>query len=227
MVSRWWVAVVCLLPALAGARLRVSEEIKAGYYAIRTEVPEFLPADAATKVFEAEANRWLEAEKKRFRRAAESLSEEFGKPAKPLEFRVTVESHYRSSNWISIAFRVFESAGGTPGNTTYRTINVGKVDGRVRILGLGDFFPKGYAYGKHVSQLVIGRLMANPKAIYVTNGQMKELDAAQRRQFTGDVDGLTFWIEPFAAGPAASGSFRVTLPWTELWKNWVGGPRPR
>ena len=113
-------------------------------------------------------------------------------------------------------FRVTEYTGGAHGNSTFRAVNLVQTPSGPREIALSDLFPKGFAYAPLVSSRVIARLMPNPKATFVSNGQMKDMDPQQLRQFSMDPGGITFWIEPYAAGPYSSGVFTVRLTPTDL-----------
>lgn len=84
----------------------------------------------------------------------------------------------------------------------------------VASLGLADLFAGG-GWLEELSALVLAGL-AEQGALWVTQGQVSELDASDLAVFTLDAAGVTFHFSPYLMGPYAQGSFRVTVPYGAL-----------
>jgi Deacetylase PdaC/Protein of unknown function (DUF3298) len=207
---------LCAWSQTASLPLETKKWGEPGEYEYSITIPKLPASHPLAKPFRRLVDRWIERETTRFGHAAESIFEEVGKPTSPYRYDVAVQSQCLTSRFVSVMFRVTEYTGGAHGNSTFRAVNMVQSASGPREIGLGDLFPKGFAYAPLVSTRVIARLMPNPKATFVSNGQMKDMDPQQLRQFSMDPGGITFWIEPYAAGPYSSGNFSVRLTPTDL-----------
>jgi Deacetylase PdaC/Protein of unknown function (DUF3298) len=205
--------------AWAQSSIAPIQTIKSGepdLYLFSISSPKLPVKHPLARTFNAHFLKWTKRETERFAHAAESIFEETTKPSSPYRYDVGVQTQYISQTLVSVLFRVTEYTGGAHGNSTFRAANFAITQKGPTEIALKDLFAPGFAYGPFISLKVIAVLMKNPKATFVTNGQMRDLDADQLKQFALDPSGITFWIEPYAAGPYSSGVFSVRLKFSEL-----------
>jgi hypothetical protein len=85
-----------------------------------------------------------------------------------------------------------------------------------REIAAKDVYLSNVDYKTAISNLVIGKLLNNDRAMWVQDGTVKELTAAQLENFVVTPTAITYLFDPYDMGPYAVGAFQVKLPFTEL-----------
>jgi hypothetical protein len=166
------------------------------------------------------ANQLMTSEAKRLQAAfMKEANEALAAPRPempPLTYTMKYTVTRYSDRFISVQFHEEYYLGGAHGAQTWSTYNLGLVGGKPKRLQLDDLFVAGGAHRRSISDLVIKKLMKREGAMWVANGEVKELNAEQFERFTVAKDGITFYFNPYEMGPYSSGSFKVTLGLSEL-----------
>jgi hypothetical protein len=181
-----------------------------------TKVPFFPEASPLSRIANAEVTRFVLRRQTTFVEEGLETLDQIGKPNAPYEYRAEGKVAYRTPALISIALELYSYSGGAHGNQEFVAFNFGLVDEKEKQLALGDFFGRGVDPEKLVSNAVIEKLKADPKATEVTGGRVTRLNRAQLNRFVPESDGLTFVLNPYEVGPSSSGLFRVKLTADEL-----------
>lgn len=193
----------------------VLKRSKAGYYSAEARLP-----DAKGTPFAALAQRtcvqWAKQDMANFVKVTEEILRDVKGARGRCSYETTGKITYRSPRLLSVLLDNYEYAGGAHPSHAYKTFTFGMVDGKPKQMKLADFFRSASDYKQQVSDAVINKLMLDENAIWVLNGEMKKLNAAQLERFVVEPDGLRFLINEYEAGPYAVGRFEIKLTMQEL-----------
>jgi len=187
-----------------------------GYLKAETKLPFFSEASPIARMANEAITGFALRRQTTFVQESLRTLDQTGKPSAPYEYRAEGKVAYRSPMLLSVGVDLFSFSGGAHGDPEFFGFNFGIVDGKEKRLTLGDLFERGTDYEKLVSDAVIGKLKADPKATEVAGGRVTRLSRVQLNRFVASPDGLTFVLNPSEVGPSSSGTFRVTLPLAEL-----------
>lgn len=117
-------------------------------------------------------------------------------------------------NLINWAWTIGTYMGGAHGMTNFDAMTFAMVGGKAKSLKLKDLLLPGKQSA--VNALVIANLKNRDGADFVKDGETKTIPNGSMECFLIGKQGLTFLIEPYIAGPYASGPFEVTVTWAQL-----------
>jgi len=134
---------------------------------------------------------------------------------------------YAPPKLISLNVTDYRYLGGAHGLAIISGITYGLVNGKPKVLTLGDLFVPGTPYRSRVEKLILAKLKQNPGADWVHSGEVKTLTADQLNNFTVVKDGLEWSFNPYDMGPYSSGIITAKLSPAELGtgikRNWIWG----
>ncbi|HRF59433.1 MAG TPA: RsiV family protein [Fimbriimonadaceae bacterium] len=117
-------------------------------------------------------------------------------------------------NLINWAWTIGTYMGGAHGMTNFDTMTFAMIGGKPKALKLKDLLLPGKQAA--VNGLVIQNLKNRDGADFVKDGETKSIPNESMECFLIGTNGITFLIEPYIAGPYASGPFEVTVTWSQL-----------
>lgn len=132
------------------------------------------------------------------------------------EYQVTPTLHFFGPNLISLQNFAFIDTHGAHPNSFISTRNYGIVNGRPKLLNLGDFFRPNSDYRAQTYAKIMGKLRKDESAMWIANGTVKEITTAQLNNFTVAPDGLTWIFNHYEMGPYAVGTVETKLSLKEL-----------
>jgi hypothetical protein len=150
-----------------------------------------------------------------FRNCQENLPPS-GKPETLLTYAARATISVEKPALISGYITRTEDTGGAHPMTFFEGFTVGLVGARPKALSLADLFDPGEDARAVAAAKVRARLSANPRASFIGDPQSDPTDAALTSAWVLTPSGITFLIEPYAAGPYAAGSFFVKVPYSEF-----------
>lgn len=138
------------------------------------------------------------------------------KPRSPYSHESFAEYTMNNAAIVSGMVSTYEYTGGAHGNTTYIMRTFAMHNGKPVRVTFDDIFKARASARPAVDQLVIGKLMKNPAATWVYEGQTKNLVKSQFEAFVVRREGLEFVFAPYEMGPYSSGTITVLCKWSEL-----------
>jgi len=123
---------------------------------------------------------------------------------------------FEPNHLISTADLSDDYTGGAHDQNGVDCTNFGLVNGKARVLTLGDFFLPGSHYRTFVKSALLAKLKNNPAAGFVQDGSMDWSPSYVLENFAIYPDGLVWEFNPYVAGPFSSGIIPVRLTWAEL-----------
>ena len=151
---------------------------------------------------------------------------EYGGTPAPYQLQsVPSLSFYSPSRLVSLRYDTYQYMGGAHGLALMETRNFGLVNGKPKRLMLADMFAPGTNYRRLVETKIFAKLRKNKDALWVQDGSVKTLDAAQFNRFSIARDGLTWLFNQYEVGPFVNGQFEVKLSLRELGPRFVGIPK--
>lgn len=123
-------------------------------------------------------------------------------PPGQLQFEIIPASSYEKGNVASAVQLVFDYSGGAHPNTGYTFYNYWNS----QPIKLARFFAPGFDANRHVSYLLLEKLVNNPQANWVQDGTVRELTAAQMEHFQVKPGGIAWTFAPYELGPYVSGT---------------------
>ena len=186
-----------------------------GKWAVSAVVLEARPANALTR---AAARGMRVGAMRRMGRYLQSARQEWraGAPAGSYYFSEDPKVYFGTPSLISVVVESDSFEGGAHPYAYPVFENWAMVRGKPKRLGLADLLRHGLADVAKVSMLVIGKLRSNENAMWVQNGEVRELTPETRDSFAITKRGLDFIFAPYVMGPYSSGEITVDLSWREL-----------
>lgn len=142
-----------------------------------------------------------------------------GYPMAPWEYIATTFVSIAQPDFVSAYVTSYAYTGGAHGMTTFTGLNVGRVNGKPKVLTLQDLFRADVSGRAVAVEAVKKSLRANPRALWFepdADPAMRPDDEALVRQFVVTPAGISFLLEPYLAAPYASGTFFVKIPFSEF-----------
>lgn len=195
-------------------RITIDRSIK-GKWDARTVVLEATPGNALTRA--AARGMRTHALSRMTEFIDRARSESAGSnPNRSYAFDETPRVSISKPDLISIVVSSYSYEGGAHPYTYDVCENWASVGGAPRKLALADLLVRGAKDVPEVSMLVIGKLRDMPDAMWVQEGEVKELTKDTRDSFTITAGGLRFLFAPYVMGPYVVGEITVDLSWSEL-----------
>lgn len=108
-------------------------------------------------------------------------------------------------------------AGGRPhSELLYRTINVGFVGGKAKILNLRDIAKSPADFDSIYDKAIIPALTKLKKERGIN--ELMEFDKSLVHSFVITPGGITWMFEPYSVGPYIEGTYEVKVPWGQVKK---------
>ena len=132
------------------------------------------------------------------------------------EYQATPTLHFIGPNLISLGNFVYVDTHGAHPNSYIDARNYGQVNGRPKLLTLGDFFAPNSNYRAQTTAMLLAKLRKDERAMWITDGTVKEITTDQLNNFRVEKDGLTWIFSPYEMGPYAVGYVEIRLSLKEL-----------
>jgi hypothetical protein len=215
-----WTCVVLLVSAAvvsAGQRAKTLTAEKAGWYSATTRYPHFDDDTPVARLANKVVSGWATRRQEDFVKESTKELEKQGKPGADHTYTVDYEVTCADpARLISMRFDTFRETGGAHGVAEYFTYTFGLIKGKAYQFTLRNFFKTESAYKDTVTAAILAKLMRNPQATLVVNGEVTSLTEDQLNRFSVEKDGLTFFFNPSEVGPYSSGRFQVKLTVEDL-----------
>jgi hypothetical protein len=134
---------------------------------------------------------------------------------------------YAPPRLISVTVTDYRYLGGAHGLAVISGTTFGTINGKPKVLMLGDLFVPGTPYRATVEKAILAKLKQNPGADWVRNGEVKTLTPDQLNNFIVKPDGVEWSFSPYDMGPYSSGIITAKLSPAELGpglkKSWLWG----
>ncbi|RYG35250.1 DUF3298 domain-containing protein [bacterium] len=137
------------------------------------------------------------------------------RPDRIQTYEATPEYAYERGQVASSRMMVFYDNGGAHPNTVYRNYNFWGT----KPLSLSGCFNPGFDGSRHVSYLLMEKLVKNPNATFVQDGSVRELTPQQLEQFVVTPKGLVWTFSPYELGPYVVGAISQLLKPEDLGPN--------
>jgi hypothetical protein len=131
-----------------------------------------------------------------------------------MEAKTEVSISLIGTQLLSGVMTSYAFVGGAHGMTHFLPYNFAFVEGSPKQLVFGDIFRAGT--GAQVSDRVMAKLQGVERATWVAEGEVTAMTAKQLDRFVITKNGVKFLFDAYELGPYVSGSFNVTLLYSEI-----------
>ncbi len=138
------------------------------------------------------------------------------KPRAPWDHQSFVTLTMNSPTLVSGMATHYEYTGGAHPNTTYTCMTWGIKNGKAQRLRLTDLCKPNSNPQAQLQAVIFGKLVKNPQAMWIQEGTVSEMSAAQFDSFVVRPDGLEYVFAPYEMGPYAAGTVLCKLKWSEI-----------
>lgn len=128
-------------------------------------------------------------------------------------------SYYKRGRVISLTINTSRYMGGAHGIELTEGQTFAVVNGKPKLINLGDLFAPGSAYQPLVIKLILAKLKKDERAEWIADGTVKTVTPEQLGNFALEKDGLRWTFNPYEMGSYAAGPIDVKLTISELGPN--------
>ncbi|MDX2066162.1 MAG: DUF3298 domain-containing protein [Fimbriimonadaceae bacterium] len=188
----------------APLRLRADRGTRPGtplYARASSTVNEVITRDVAR--FRAAARRELPAIQAQFPEAFYELS-------------LVPETTFDHPNLVSVRLSRYAYTAGAHGSARFQSMTFGMVDGKARVIALGNLFQPGFDYRAELSLHLARKLSETGRASSLDEGNMSAEAALAAAQWNVGKDGLEFAFGNYDVNSYAEGTIVVTVPYRDL-----------